>query len=810
MSDVLVFGDVPHSVVKALEACGRDIQRLSSGHRGLKAGLGSAQGVGAGDRFLVAAVPEDEKALSGIQDLLPSFADAGYRVALTSPAGLTLGAMQLFLAARMDRPLLLNAGECVDQSAVAQFLEQTEAEDLGGAQTVELGWNCTVTNDVAEYRRQRALVVVMDDAMRAFFADLCAAVLEMARPGLPRPIPWDPDGPLTDRTDVGPDFSLIDTLRLHSEPSVHRLLHPTDENGKEITEWDPPTLLLLGETGTGKTMIAKLVASLVENEVHATEFPFVSVNCPGLAGESYSHLLHGTAAQQFSGIENPVVGMFAKGAYGAVFLDEVGDLPDDAQASLLVFLQDGRVTPTAIPPFLGFSRIIAATNRDLDGLIQSGSYREDLVARFKHKLTIPPLRNRSVDERRRLVHYAAIDPVVNSDRTVKRITAEALDNLAQRPYANFNYRELEAVVHGALANARRRNSDCIVLADLPGESDQIVIAERDRRVIDVLAPPDASQKVQVRKPGDLRRMADGSNLPIFRTSDGAEYVLSAGCLFWCPQSAADGPMAAEDPAFDGKVLRDWLPDAWGRVLIADNAGPAVGDPTHDYSALHPIASNLAGDTLVAAATDGAARAFPRHTFGSDWTAQLEAGSECVCLGASNDLVTRRNGRLELYQFDHRRGGFPVDADDSRWPQVDGNEVVRAFLVPGSSGLEELAVLNRNGAVNDVARRLLNPVGSFDKVRDLDLIQQKDGLWIAVVLDEVAVTRAIKVFRVGDNPVGPFGFGHPYLNDSRDVQQVLWARGTSVDPLLVVAFGKGRPSNLDRRISSERGTWKDQP
>ena len=182
------------------------------------------------------------------------------------------------------------------------------------------------------------------------------------------------------------DFSAIigNSPRLHAVLDLLRKVAPTDV-----------TLLIQGETGTGKELVARAVHSASPR----ADRPLVKVNCAALAPTLIESELFGHARGAFTGAVARSEGRFELAHTGTLFLDEVGELPLGAQAKLLRVLQEGELERVGDGrPVKVDVRVVAATNRDLRGEVRAGSFRADLYYRLAvFPVELPPLRDRAAD-----------------------------------------------------------------------------------------------------------------------------------------------------------------------------------------------------------------------------------------------------------------------------------------------------------------------------------------------------------------------------------------------------------------------------
>lgn len=207
------------------------------------------------------------------------------------------------------------------------------------------------------------------------------------------------------------------------------------------------TVLLTGETGTGKEIIARSL-----HEFSRSDGPFVSKNCAAIAQALVESELFGHAKGAYTGATEDRLGAFRAAHGGTLLLDEVGELPLETQARLLRVLEEGEVTPVGADRAETVNvRIVAATNRNLHEMVSDGSFRADLYERLRAiPLEIPPLRDRGDDVRLLIDHFSSLWNTRHSGN--RRFSAAAIDNLAAYHWPR-NVRQLSNVVNRLLTFA---------------------------------------------------------------------------------------------------------------------------------------------------------------------------------------------------------------------------------------------------------------------------------------------------------------------------------------------------------------------
>jgi DNA-binding NtrC family response regulator len=219
------------------------------------------------------------------------------------------------------------------------------------------------------------------------------------------------------------------------------------------------TVLIQGENGTGKELVARAVHDLSRRRDH----PFVKMNCAAVPADLVESELFGHEKGAFSGAVAQRRGRFEQADGGTLFLDEIGDMSPAMQAKLLRVLQDGEITRVGGTGEIKVDvRVISATNRDLDALLADGRFREDLLYRI-NTLTIrtPALRDHPEDVPALAAHFVAGACHRNHWRP-RALGGDAVEMLKQQPWRG-NVRELRNVLERALILS---DADPITAADV--------------------------------------------------------------------------------------------------------------------------------------------------------------------------------------------------------------------------------------------------------------------------------------------------------------------------------------------------------
>ncbi|MEM1161923.1 MAG: sigma-54 dependent transcriptional regulator [Pseudomonadota bacterium] len=261
-------------------------------------------------------------------------------------------------------------------------------------------------------------------------------------------------------------------------------------------------ILIQGESGTGKEVFARAIHGSSDR---AGE-PFVAVNCGALPAQLVESILFGHEKGAFTGATSKRTGKFQEATGGTLFLDEIGELPLDAQVKLLRAIQTGEIDPVgATQPVKVNIRLISATNRDLEDMIRSGGFREDLYYRLGvFPLTLPALRDRREDlpglARMFLKRFATAEGV-----QVEGFTQSAMELIAHADWPG-NVRQLENTIHRAVVMT---DSTLIRPIDLQGvglRESAVPCASRDQDAVLPGRAPGTDQ--YMREDGHIKRLLE--------------------------------------------------------------------------------------------------------------------------------------------------------------------------------------------------------------------------------------------------------------------------------------------------------------
>ena len=222
---------------------------------------------------------------------------------------------------------------------------------------------------------------------------------------------------------------------------ISRALHAVLSRVSKVAPTDS-TVLITGETGTGK----ELVARAIHRRSHRSSRAFVSVNCAAVPRDLIASELFGHEKGAFTGATQRRLGRFELAEEGTIFLDEIGELPAETQIALLRVLQEhefGRVGGTG--SIRTNVRVVAATNRDLEAAIAAGTFRSDLFYRLNvFPIEVPPLRERQEDIPV-LVDYFIDRYARKAGKSIRGVNKESLELLQSYPWPG-NIRELQNVI----------------------------------------------------------------------------------------------------------------------------------------------------------------------------------------------------------------------------------------------------------------------------------------------------------------------------------------------------------------------------
>lgn len=330
------------------------------------------------------------------------------------------------------------------------------------------------------------------------------------------------------------------SARWHSQPTATTIIGENAtfisvlEHATRVADYDI-SVLILGETGTGKGLIARRIHESSRRRGQ----PFVSVNCAAITASLVESELFGHTKGAFTGAATDRMGLFRSAEGGTIFLDEIGDLPPEMQPKLLRVLEDKSIVPVGEDREVAVNvRVIAATNRNLEELIQTPqpnrfealpAFRRDLFERLNQiSIRLPPLRERPEDIPLLIRHY--IDEWNRRYHEQKTIDETAMSYLIRYPWPG-NVRELANSVSSMCATSR---------ADTIGET---LLPRAVRTHFDHASD---------RRPGDAEDIPfpdEGINLPAYLHSLEAQYYREALERSGGNREAAARLLGINGPAF---------------------------------------------------------------------------------------------------------------------------------------------------------------------------------------------------------------------------------------------------------------------
>ncbi len=326
-------------------------------------------------------------------------------------------------------------------------------------------------------------------------------------------------------------FFLYDTTEIHD---LRRLLkeqgqffdlvgqsgsmHKVFERVREVAGVDA-TVLIAGETGTGKELVARAIHASSPRAQH----PFIAVNCAGLTESLLGSQLFGHKRGAFTGATEDHRGFFEAAQGGTIFLDEIGDMPMTTQANLLRVLQEKEITRLGeSKPRRVDARILAATNQRLSEQVTAGKFRADLLYRIRvARIDLPPLRTRREDIPLLVTSFLS-QAALTSGKTVEQVSTDAMQRLLRYSWPG-NVRELKSAIDFAVIHCP---GNVIRVSDLPPEllsgddplpTDLSTLADERDRVLAALEKTEGNRAAAARLLGvsraTLYRRLTSLNIP---------------------------------------------------------------------------------------------------------------------------------------------------------------------------------------------------------------------------------------------------------------------------------------------------------
>ena len=408
------------------------------------------------------------------------------RHALLSAMGACGARFALFLTRDRNGSLVLNASRGLSQESVAELplsrsAEKALLEARGALAGEALGiLGAAAGKWIARSGIQCAAPVIREDRVEGLFAlgpkllgerftgaerALVAELAEMTAAAL-----W----PETERAGAGERRadSRRDLDQLRARHPALQAIQGEGESTRELcreilalSDFELP-VLIIGETGTGKELVARALHELSPRAAH----PFEAINCASIPHDLMAGALFGHERGAFTGAVSTVRGAFERAGEGTIFLDEIGDMPPETQASLLRVLQENRFRRVGGEKLLpARARVISATNRDLAEEAAAHRFRPDLFYRLQmYSIRLHPLRERHGEIPALITHI--LRRMEGGRRPRPAASPEFVRKIAELELPG-NFRELESLVLGAVVRARGEATlrvEHLVLTERPG------------------------------------------------------------------------------------------------------------------------------------------------------------------------------------------------------------------------------------------------------------------------------------------------------------------------------------------------------
>ncbi len=339
------------------------------------------------------------------------------------------------------------------------------------------------------------------------FVDSSAIIVDAEKQEIPivvcTSILKDRDGRMLGGVETFRDNSLVEDLRRELDrwynvegivtcsPAMEKIIKDLPCMAKSDS-----TVLIQGETGTGKELVAKAIHKLS----HRSKKPFVAINCGALPDSLLESELFGYKAGAFTHAVKDKPGLFAQAEGGTLFLDEIGDISPGFQVRLLRVIQEKNYQPLGGTGSIKADvRIVTASNKNLEALVVNGTFRMDLFYRINVvKLTLPALKERKEDIGMLATHFIRHFNLIKG-KSVTGVSSDVMRYLMSYSYPG-NIRELENIIEHAFIHCYQGE---IQMEDLPSTTGLVIAADDSKQ-------PDGT---------DLRRIETDAILETLRRND---------------------------------------------------------------------------------------------------------------------------------------------------------------------------------------------------------------------------------------------------------------------------------------------------